>query len=173
MADENKTDPVEEQSVEPERPEWLPEKFKSEEDFAKSYSELENRLREQGEERNNLEAQLTDLYGRVQTMEEGAQKASYDPSTDPTLLAYQQAMENGDYQSALAIQVGVMKQVAQQRSRPAAEGASRRITTRGRSSRNRPPPKQIGDGRMGEIQGSGGRRGRPGELRRALSPAGG
>ena len=33
-----------EQQVNPDRPEWLPEKFKSPEDFAKSYTELEKKL---------------------------------------------------------------------------------------------------------------------------------
>lgn len=39
----------EEQQAQEQRPEWLPEKFKSPEDFAKSYSSLERRLSE-GEE---------------------------------------------------------------------------------------------------------------------------
>jgi hypothetical protein len=103
-----------EQPVEAERPEWLPEKFESAEALAKSYSELENKLREQGEEKNNLTAQLEDLYGRVQTMEQSAQQARYDPSADPTLLAYEQAMENGDYRAALAIQVGLAQKIAEQ-----------------------------------------------------------
>lgn len=116
MPDDISADPVEEQSVEAARPEWLPAKFKDEEAFAKSYSELENRLREQGEERNALETQLTDLYGRVQQMEAGAQRASYDPTTDPTLLAYEHAMESGDYRAALAIQAGLMQSIASQQT---------------------------------------------------------
>lgn len=97
------------QSGENQRPEWLPDKFESEEAFAKSYSELERKLSQVGEERSALETQLEDLYGRVQQMEAtaGTPQAAYDPSQDPMLLAYEQAMENGDYRAALAIQVGL------------------------------------------------------------------
>jgi len=93
----------------PERPEWLPEKFESVEAFAESYSNLERKLTEQGQEKNNLEYQLEDLYGRLQTVEQEQRRPQYDPQTDPTLLAYEQAMEQGDYRAALAISTNVAK----------------------------------------------------------------
>ena len=101
------------------RPEWLPEKFKSPEDLAKSYTELERKLTEEGENRSNLEAQLGDLYEQFESSQQAAQQAqrpAYDPSTDPTLLAYEQAMENGDYRAALAIQAGLMQTIVQQQT---------------------------------------------------------
>jgi hypothetical protein len=116
MPDETPTDSTEEQSVEAERPEWLPEKFETPEALAKSYSEMERKLTEQGQEKSNLEMQLEDLYGRLEAVEQQPhqQQPAYNPSTDPLLIAYQNAMENGDYQAALAIQLGLTQQVAQQ-----------------------------------------------------------
>ena len=115
MPEEFTPDPNQEQSGEeqtPDRPEWLPEKFESVEAFAESYSNLERKLTEQGQEKNNLEYQLEDLYGRLQAVEaetRESRKPAYDPSTDPTLLAYEQAMEQGDYRAALAISTNVAK----------------------------------------------------------------
>lgn len=94
--------------------ERAPEKFKDPVAFVKSYSELERRLTETGTEKNNLEAQLEDLYGRMQTMEQSRQTPAYDPAADPMLLAYEQAMENGDYRAALAINQGLTQAQVQQ-----------------------------------------------------------
>lgn len=43
------------------RPEWLPENFKSEEEFVSSYKTLQNDLRERGENQKRLESQLSQL----------------------------------------------------------------------------------------------------------------
>ncbi len=40
---------------------------------------------------------------------------AYNPDYDPTLLAYEAALENGDYRTALAIQVGMMQAIADQK----------------------------------------------------------
>lgn len=111
MSEHLTPDPNEGQSGEEQesRPEWLPEKFESVEAFAESYSNLERKLTEVGSEKNNLEYQLEDLYGRLQTVEAEQRKPAYDPQTDPTLLAYEQAMEQGDYRAALAISTNVAK----------------------------------------------------------------
>lgn len=52
VVENQETEQVEEQQTEetPERPEWLPEKFKSAEDMAKAYSELESKIGQKGEE---------------------------------------------------------------------------------------------------------------------------
>lgn len=58
--EDQETEQVEEQQTEEasERPEWLPEKFKSAEDMAKAYSELESKIGERGEEgEEGVEAQ--------------------------------------------------------------------------------------------------------------------
>lgn len=103
------------QSDASDKPEWLPEKFETPEALAKSYSELERKLTEAGSEKNNLEAQLEDLYGRMQTLEASQQpQQRYDPNTDPNLMAYESAMENGDYRAAFAIQTAYQQQLLQQ-----------------------------------------------------------
>ncbi len=50
--EDQETEQVEEQQTEEasERPEWLPEKFKSAEDMAKAYSELESKIGQKGQE---------------------------------------------------------------------------------------------------------------------------
>lgn len=87
-------------------------KYKSAEELEAAYKSLESKLGQLGAERTaereGYEAQLADLYGRVQQMERGAQRAAYDPSADPLLIAYQQKMEEGDYQAALALQMGLV-----------------------------------------------------------------
>ena len=114
MADDETVGSPEEQPA-ADRPEGLPDKFESLEALARSYSELERKLTEQGQEKSNLEAQLEDLYERQQALEQTrSQQQAYDPSTDPTLLAYEQAMETGDYRAALAIQAGLMQTIVQQ-----------------------------------------------------------
>ena len=87
-------------------------KYKSADELEKAYKNLESKLGQLGEEKAAYEAQLEDLYGRVQTMEAGAQRAAYDPAADPMVLAYERAMEEGDYKSALAIQAGLMQSIA-------------------------------------------------------------
>lgn len=123
MPDEITPDPEQGQSGD-ERPEWLPDKFENAEAFAKSYAELERTLTRKGEETNNLEAQLEDLYGRMQEMEtrqQAPQQQGYSPGQDPYLLAYTQAMEQGDYQAALAIQMGLVQAAVQQNAPPPAK----------------------------------------------------
>lgn len=53
---------------EPSRPEWLPEKFKSEEEFATSYRNLEAELSRRSEETRNLEAQISELATSVESL---------------------------------------------------------------------------------------------------------
>lgn len=50
--------PEQETSPEAERPEWLPEKFKTPEDLAKSYQELEKKIRQRSEPPETYELQL-------------------------------------------------------------------------------------------------------------------
>src|SRR6185312_258561 len=117
MAEEVTLDPQEGHSGEPaeQTPEQLlAGKYKSAEELEKAYKSLESKLGQLGEEKASYEAQLEDLYGRVQQMEAGAQRAAYDPTTDPTILAYERAMEEGDNKAALAIQAGLMQSIATQ-----------------------------------------------------------
>lgn len=49
-----------------ERPEWLPEKFKTPEDMAKSYSELEKKLSQPNDSDSSTETQQTDVQSAPQ-----------------------------------------------------------------------------------------------------------
>lgn len=50
------------------RPEWLPEKFKDENEFASSYKTLENELRQRGEDQKRLEGQIESLTQAVEAV---------------------------------------------------------------------------------------------------------
>lgn len=69
--------PVEEaQDNSPERPDWLPEKFSSPEDLAKSYAELEKKLSSPQEEAANVEE--TDVAETPQSQTAGLEKFSVE-----------------------------------------------------------------------------------------------
>lgn len=96
---------------EPERPEWLPEKFKTPEELARSYGEVEKeagRLRsELGTERSNFAETLARIEAQGQQRQ---QEPAYNPSTDPMIVQYGQALEAGDYAQAMMIQAVVNSQ---------------------------------------------------------------
>lgn len=55
---------------EPERPEWLPENFKTGQDFVKSYHEASGKIIEQGAALNRLEEQIGELTQAVQSQQQ-------------------------------------------------------------------------------------------------------
>ena len=69
-------DPVEGQSEEASRPDWLPEKFKTEEAFAESYTQLERRLTEEANQRAAYESGYAELAAEVEQLRS-------QPQTDP------------------------------------------------------------------------------------------
>lgn len=94
VSTEVEEEPVVEAPVD-ERPAWLPEKFKSEEDFAKSYGALEEELRQRG----NREREMA---GRMEQLEALAMEAQRQPQAqaDDPMAVYADelalARENGD-----------------------------------------------------------------------------
>jgi hypothetical protein len=97
------------------RPEWLPENFKSGEDFARSYQELQRKLTEQG----NALAQLQQQYAEPEPQ--------YQPEQAPTppgygqddlANAYGEAIEAGDYNRAMQINAYISAQAAQMAMAP-------------------------------------------------------
>jgi hypothetical protein len=95
----------------------IPEKFRSNPtEVFKSFENLERRLSGMGQEKSDLEAQLNDLYERQsaleQTYQQAQRQAQYQPQEDPYLVAYESAMEQGDYRAALAIQANLMQKIA-------------------------------------------------------------
>lgn len=65
----------------PERPEWLPENFKTPEDMARSYREAQDKIREQGVQ---LNAQNESLQTFAQQLELLATQQNHAPQADPS-----------------------------------------------------------------------------------------
>ena len=80
-------DPVEGQSEEESRPDWLPEKFKSEEAFAESYTQLERRLTEEANQRAAYESGYAELAAEVEQLR--ASQTQPDPETAQNWLEEQ------------------------------------------------------------------------------------
>lgn len=112
-------DPTEPESVAPqqaepeapERPEWLPENFKSPEEFAVAYKESQNKIREQGEQQKRLEAQLGQLSEVVENFRETPQQP---PGTDEAIRARLQESFDND-------PIGTVAYLAQQYANAALE----------------------------------------------------
>ena len=97
------------------RPDWLPERFKSPEELARSYAEAERRITELGQEKSTLEQSVNELADQFEAFQQQAQpQQQYDPNADPFLAGYEQAMETGDYRTALAYQSQIMQAAVQQ-----------------------------------------------------------
>lgn len=108
------------------RPDYLLEKFGSAEDQAKAYAESEKlatqatqRASEAERRAQQLEGQLQELSAQqdmlYQSIQQGQQQQpqQYDPSADPLVLAYEQAVENGDARAQLGIHAVVAQQAAE------------------------------------------------------------
>jgi hypothetical protein len=93
---------VAEDNQEPERPDWLPENFETPEALAKSYKEAQRKISEESQSRKALEQQVSQYEAMLAQANERPQQ-QYDPNADPFVAAYETAMENGDYRSALAL----------------------------------------------------------------------
>ena len=106
---------------EAERPEWLPDKFTSPEELARSYSEAEQRLvqlqSEVDRQRNEFSEAITNLQG----IQQEQPQPRYDPGQDPLLQQYQMAVDNGDAQAMLAIQLELNRQIARQEAQQIAQ----------------------------------------------------
>lgn len=98
-----------------ERPDWLPDKFKSAEDMARSYTELESahgRLRSEAEtQREQFSAALAAID---EPDERQPQQGQWSPQADPTMIAMQNALEQGDAATFAAIQLQLNQAAIQQ-----------------------------------------------------------
>ena len=103
MAD---TDPAEQDNQEgADRPEWLPENFKSPEDLAASYRESQRKITEEATARRNLEQ----LVAQQQAALESMQAQQQQPEADP----------NEWYTAFEADPIGTAKALAEQAARDA------------------------------------------------------
>lgn len=95
------------------RPEWLPDNFKTPEDLLKSYQEAQNKIREQGTQLNALNDNYATLSN--QFAEFSTQQAQPDPA-DAQAQLYA-AYENDPVQAT----INIAQQVAQQTARELAQ----------------------------------------------------
>lgn len=104
----------------PERPEWLPEKFKSPEELARAYAESERAMGQSQAELEKERVQFREALDQFQQAQERQVQPvtpAYSPESDPILAAYDRAMLEGDSRAALAIQLQLTQQLqAQERT---------------------------------------------------------
>lgn len=93
-----------------ERPAWLPENFKTPEDFAKSYGDLRVEADRQREENAKLSRDFTQALENLTTEAEQRQQR-VDPGSDPLIAAFDEAVQTGDARSQLAIQLELQRRM--------------------------------------------------------------
>lgn len=99
------------------RPEWLPEKFQSGEALAQSYLEAEKEMARLREQQRIDQQQFTEALERLEAnyQQQAPQPIQQgDLSQDPTVVALQRALAEGDAAAALAIQLGLTQQLIEQ-----------------------------------------------------------
>ncbi len=94
-----------------ERPEWLNETFASPEDQAKAYNdavrEMKRAQSDANQLRQDMDRQAQQFADSLSAFDQQQPAQQWNPQTDPTINAYQRALEEGDAASALAIQMQV------------------------------------------------------------------
>lgn len=97
------------------RPDWLPDNFVDGPALAKSYAEASRKITEQGQQLSELNESvesLTELAATLQQAPPQYQQQSQDPA-EQIYAQYENAMNEGDYRSALAIQAQIGQLAAQ------------------------------------------------------------
>lgn len=94
--------PQQEELEAQERPSWLPDRFKSEEDLVRSWEEGNRTLTQAQQRAAAAEEATAALAQRLEELERRSSQpqGQYDPNTDPYLLAEVSAWEEGDYAKA-------------------------------------------------------------------------
>lgn len=105
-------DPEDNQS--PDVPEWVPEKFRANpEKFTEAYTNLERELTARSQREKELQQQVQH-YETLVAQQQTQTQPQYDPTADPLVVGYEQAMEQGDYRTALAYQAQISQALATQ-----------------------------------------------------------
>jgi hypothetical protein len=110
---------LEGEAVEASVPEWVPEKFRSNpEEFASAYTNLEKEFHARNQQLKAQEASINELSAQFEALTQQQQQPTYDPNQDPYVAQFEQAMDQGDWRTAMAIQdqrnVAIAQQTAQQ-----------------------------------------------------------
>lgn len=104
---------AEDEGTEAERPEFLLEKFATTEDQAKGYAEAERRMTQLTSELQKKDEEIRkrdETFAEAISRFENQPQQAYNPSLDPLVQQYQQAVDNGDAAAQLAIQVAINQQ---------------------------------------------------------------
>lgn len=88
---------------EPARPEWLPDNFRSPEDLASSYRQLEEKLREQGAEKNQYQETASQLQARLDQLEASQQELAWQTQQSSLAEQWEMAEPAAQLQIAAAI----------------------------------------------------------------------
>jgi hypothetical protein len=129
--------PVEE-PTEPERPEWLPENYKTPEDLAAAHRSLQDRLRQEAEDRKQREQENAELRAALEQQQQAQQQGQQGDLLDNIAAEIAYARETGDVrrelelnawlqQQTLQQSLGGMQVAAQQQERPGAEAQDQLI----------------------------------------------
>jgi hypothetical protein len=106
-------DPEDQAPGEEERPEWLPENYKTPEDFAASKKALENELRERGERMREMEERMGQLEQLAAQAERQPQYQAEDPMAQYA-VELSAARENGDVEREVQLQQWLQQYSLQQ-----------------------------------------------------------
>jgi leucyl aminopeptidase (aminopeptidase T) len=126
----------EQRETEAERPEWLPDKFTSPEELARSYSEAEQRLVQLQSEVERQRSEFSEAINNLGQIQQEAPPQRYDPQQDPLLQQYQMAVDNGDAQAMLAIQLELNRQIARQEAQNVAQQIGPQLSKSQEDARN-------------------------------------
>ena len=102
---------------EPERPSWLPSKFKDESQFVESYTQLEQKLEGLVRDKEEAEAYAQAMAEQLEYQDEQRQQQPYpqDVENNPLVSQWEQALEMGDARTQLALAAYVASQIADQK----------------------------------------------------------
>jgi hypothetical protein len=101
-------------AAEAERPDWLPEQYKSPEAFAEAHRSLQERLRQESEERKDLQAQLEQLAEAVQQQQYQQPYEQPADVIDSVAAEISAAREVGDVRRELELQAWLQNYTLQQ-----------------------------------------------------------
>ena len=117
------------------RPSWLPDNFKTPEDFARSYDEIRREADRQRDLNKQQEAQFAAAVQEI-TAAQQAPSQRLDVGSDPRLVAYQDAMDRGDGAAALAITLQLADQIAESKIAASRDNLSPQVEALARGQRD-------------------------------------
>lgn len=96
-----------------EKPDWLLDKFKTPEEQARAYAEAERRM---AQLQTQLDQERQQFAETIQSVQSTIQQPEpqYNPAQDPIVMQYAKAVEEGDAQTMLAINLQLQQRMLEQ-----------------------------------------------------------